>query len=92
MEYIKLFWEHDLEDEPVVIYYEVDVENERMAVRSIDLFRNGETENISDFYRDVIEILPIPTAEAFNAGEYGQVFRACLITREEFEKVWNAQE
>ena len=34
MEYIKLFWEGAPEGEPSVILYEVDTENERLALRS----------------------------------------------------------
>ena len=32
MEYIKLFWEDAPEGEPSVILYEVDTENERLAL------------------------------------------------------------
>ena len=35
MEYIKLFWEDAPEGEPSVILYEVDTENERLALHSI---------------------------------------------------------
>ena len=34
MEYIKLFWEDAPEGEPSVILYEVDTENERLALHS----------------------------------------------------------
>lgn len=89
MEYIKLFWEHDLEEEPTAILYEVNTENERLAERSIDIFRDSSTRNISDLYAGVIEILPIPTVGEFNTGTYGEEFSACQITKEEFEKIWS---
>ena len=38
IEYIKLFWEGAPDGEPAVILYEVDTENERLALRSIDIF------------------------------------------------------
>ena len=38
IEYIKLFWESAPEGEPPVILYEVDTENERLVLRSIDIF------------------------------------------------------
>ena len=38
IEYIKLFWEDAPEGEPLVILYEVDTGNERLALRSIDIF------------------------------------------------------
>ena len=41
MEYIKLFWEDAPEGEPSVILYEVDTENERLALHSIDIFADG---------------------------------------------------
>ena len=43
IEYIKLFWEDAPEGEPPVILYEVDTENERLALRSIDIFADGRT-------------------------------------------------
>jgi len=89
IEYIKLFWEHDLADEPTSILYEVNMENERLAERSVELFRDGRMEKIPDLYADVIEITPIPTIEEFNADAYGEEFHACRITKEEFEKIWN---
>ena len=45
IEYIKLFWEGAPEGEPSVILYEVDTENERLALRSIDIFADGRTRN-----------------------------------------------
>ncbi len=43
IEYIKLFWEGAPEGEPSVILYEVDTGNERLALRSIDIFMDGHT-------------------------------------------------
>ena len=45
IEYIKLFWEDAPEGEPSVILYEVDTGNERLALRSIDIFMDGHTRN-----------------------------------------------
>ena len=61
IEYIKLFWEDAPEGEPSVILYEVDTGNERLALRSIDIFMDGHTHNIPDLYDGAIEITPIPT-------------------------------
>ena len=46
MEYIKLFGEDAPEGEPSVILYEVDTENERLALHSIDIFADGRTRNM----------------------------------------------
>ena len=59
IEYIKLFWEGAPEGEPSVILYEVDTENERLALRSIDIFADGRTRNIPALYDGAIEITPI---------------------------------
>ncbi len=55
------------------------------------MFRDGSTQNIWDPYADVIEIVAIPTVEAFNTDAYGKEFHACLITKEEFERIWNTK-
>ena len=88
MEYIKLFWEDAPAGEPPVILYEVDTENERLALRSIDISADGSTRNIPDLYDGAIEITPIPTVEEFNAHVWGEEFRACAIEKAEFETVW----
>ena len=48
IEYIKLFWEGAPEGETSLIRYEVDTENERLALNSIDIFADGRTRNIPD--------------------------------------------
>ena len=90
IEYIKLFWASAPEGEPSVILYEVDTENARLALRSIDIFADGHTRNIPDLYDGVIEVLPIPTAEEFNAHIWGEEFRACIIEQAEFEAIWES--
>ena len=90
IEYIKLFWEDAPEGEPTVILYEVDTENERLALRSIDIFADGRTCNISDLYDGAIEIMPVPTVEEFNAHVWGEEFHACIIEKAEFEAIWES--
>lgn len=88
MEYIKLFWEKAPEGEPPVILYEVDIESDRLALRSIDIFADGQTRNIPDLYDGAIEITPIPTVEELNAHVWGKEFLACIIEKAEFEAIW----
>ena len=88
MEYIRLFWEDAPEGEPAVILYEVDTENERLALRFIDIFADGRTRNIPDLYDGAIEITPIPAVEELNAHVWGEEFRACAIEKAEFEAIW----
>ena len=91
IEYLKLFWEDAPEGEPSVILYEVDTGNERLALRSIDIFADGRIRNIPDLYDGAIEIMPIPTVEEFNAHVWGEEFRACLMEKAEFEAIWENQ-
>ena len=91
MEYIKLFWDGAPENESPLILYEVDTEKERLALCSIDIFADGRTRNIPDLYDGVIEVLPIPTAEEFNAHIWGEEFRACVIEKAEFEAIWKSR-
>ena len=72
------------------ILYEVDTENERLALRSIDIFADGRTRNIPDLYDGVIEITPIPTVEELNAHVWGEEFHACVIEQAEFEAAWES--
>ena len=88
MEYIKLFGENAPEGEPPVILYEVNTEHERLALRSIDIFADGQTHNIPDLYDGAIEITPIPTVEELNAHIWGEEFHACVIEKAEFEAIW----
>lgn len=72
MEYIQLFWEHDCNEDPVVILYEVDRDDERLTRRSIDIFADRTCKNITDFYEGVIEITSTPTIEEFQAHIWGE--------------------
>lgn len=88
-EYVKIFWKYDLTDEPKVIIYEVDLNDNRYMLRMIDIYADRTCKNNDDPYRDVIEALPIKTAEEINNGIWGEEIRACLIDKEEFEEIWN---
>ena len=76
VEYIKVFADYESDDMPVVYLYEVDLEDERLALRAL--------------YRDVIEILSIPSVAELNSGEWGGGFFALAIREEEFEEIWNS--
>ena len=90
MEYIKVFMKYESMDMPVVYFYEVNVKDERLASRAIEVFENRRLSKMDDLYHDVIEILPIPTADELNAGIWGEGFRAFVISKAEFETVWKS--
>ena len=83
IEYIKLFWEDAPEGEPPVILYEVDTENERLALRSIDIFADGRARNIPDLYDGAIEITPIPTEMCIRDSAYFRDMSGCELAEVE---------
>ena len=63
-EYLKLYWKHTSEkeaEEPVVIIYEVDLQEERYATRLIDIFADYHTENTEDKAWGFVTDAPILT-------------------------------
>lgn len=89
MEYLKLFWKHNYPNDPVVIIYEVDTEDERYAIRLIDVFADGHTSNQEDKPLGYVTEAPVETVQEINAGDIGEELNACLISKEEFEEIWN---
>ncbi len=88
-EYIRCDWKHDFKDEPVTLLYEVDLNEERYATRMIDIYADGHTNNLQDADWKFVTEAPVPSIEDINKGECGEEFSACMISKEEFEKVWN---
>ncbi len=72
-------------DIPIVYLYEVNLDDERLALRAIEVFENRQLIKIDDLYRGVIEVLPIPTADEFNTKIWGEGFRAFVISRDRIE-------
>lgn len=89
MEYLKLYWKHDFPEDPIIIIYEADLDDERYAIRLIDIYADGHTDNQEDRAWGYVTEAPVPTVEEFNTTDYGEEFHACLTSKEEFEKIWN---
>ena len=90
-QYSTLLWVNATKREPRIFICEVDVHNQRLGLRSSDIFVDGHTCNIADLYDGAIEVTPIPTVEAFNNHVWGEEFHACTIDRAEFENTWDNQ-
>ena len=73
-----------------VYVYEVDLDGGRFCRRAIEIFHDGRVERIDDLYRDVIEAVPIPTAEELNAGVWGEGFRAFAVSEAAFDEIWRS--
>ena len=89
VEYIQLFMEYESDDMPVVYFYEVDLKDDRFALRAIEVFIDREVKRYEDLYSDVIEACPIPTVDEFNAKVWGEGFWATMISKEKFDEIWN---
>ena len=63
IEYIQLFMEYESDDMPMVYFYEVDVNDDRFALRAIEIFVDRTVKFYNDLYCDVVEVCPIPTVD-----------------------------
>lgn len=88
-EYIKCFWKYIDYETPVVVFYEVDLENERYATRMIDVFANRKVDNFIENSFEFITEAPVPTVSEINEMDE---FFAKFISKEEFEEVYNCCE
>ncbi len=88
-EYIRWYWRYIDDETPVILFYEVDLENERYATRMTEVFSDRKAiPVIYDDFEFVTEA-PIPTVEEINQDDE---FFAEIISKAEFEKVYNCNE
>ena len=83
--------EYESDDMPVVYFYEVDLKDNRFALREMEIFADRTVKIENDLYRDVIEVCSIPTVDELNAKVWGEGFYATIISREEFDEIWNTR-
>jgi hypothetical protein len=86
MEYFKASWIHDLPDEPVLFYSELD--SSRYETRKIELYRDervGLADADFEFGGAVLGLVPVPSIEEINSDPE---FVAQQISTEEFEEIW----
>jgi hypothetical protein len=84
--YLKVYWHHDLPDEPVELYSELD--DDRWEIRKIEIFRDGRCELADQAQLTgalTIGEAPIPLFEEI--AEQVE-FSPFLIDASEFETVW----
>ena len=73
----------------MVYFYEVDLNDDRFALREIEIFADRTVKIDKDPYYDVIEACPIPTVDELNAKVWGDGFYATIISKVEFDEIWN---
>ena len=84
-EYIKWYWKHDNENEPVILFYEVDLENERYAVRMAEVYADRAVKPVIEEGFEFITEAPIPEIKEINADPE---YFAEIITKEGFERIY----
>lgn len=89
IEYIQLFMEYESDDMPMVYFYEVDVNDDRFALRAIEIFVDRTVKFYNDLYCDVVEVCPIPTVDELNEKVWGEGFYATIISKDKFDEIWN---
>ncbi len=87
-EYIKWFWKYIDEETPVLLFYEVDLENERYATRMAEVFSDKTVKPVIEEGFDYISEAPIPMLDEINREPE---FCAEIILQAEFEEVYNSK-
>jgi hypothetical protein len=87
MDYIKVIWKHDLKEEPILLYSELD--SNRWEVRKVEVFRDGSYGYAGDGqeHRARLGVVPVPSLAEIAQGPE---FEPCQIRKEEFEAIWRA--
>lgn len=86
MEYLKVKWYHQHQDEPIEIYSELNPE--RWEIRKVEIFRDGDTSYASPIQRTGTTWLaeaPLPALTEINAQKD---FEGTVIDRQTFERMW----
>ena len=84
-EYIKCYWKYIDDETPVVLFYEVDLENKRHATRGAEVFINRKALPVIEPGFEFITETPIPMIDEINIDND---FFAEIISKEEFERVY----
>ncbi|MGW5336629.1 DUF6881 domain-containing protein [Streptomyces bauhiniae] len=86
MEYWKVDWLHDFDDEPTRLYSEVG--NDGYEIRKIQRYRDGRILKADEAHEAAnIGLSEIPVGSIEDVASQPD-FAACLIGREEFEEAW----
>jgi hypothetical protein len=87
MEYLAVQWKHSLPDMPIEIFSEID--QQRMEIRKVEIFRNGEfgfASSAATRGPTKLGIEPLPPFEEIKSQPE---FSPRRISREEFEAMWS---
>jgi len=84
-EYIKCFWKYIDDDTPILLFYEIDLENERYATRMTEVFSDRRAIPVIEKGFNYITEAPVPTIDEISRE---LEFFAVIISKEEFENTY----
>ena len=87
MQYIKVKWLHNLSDEPIILYSEIDTFF--WEIRKIEVFPNGDlgyaSKSLCSSKKTRLGIEPLPPLDEIASDP---VFELEHISKQEFEDLW----
>jgi hypothetical protein len=86
-EYIKWRGTQNNKDEGFLLFYEVDLDNDRYATRMIEIQEDGSVNPIVEEGFEFITEAPVPTIEEINTDPE---WHAELISETEFEEIYES--
>lgn len=84
--FLKVEWIHHFQDEPILIYSELD--DQRYEIRKIEIFRDGSMTFASEEKQTgstFLSEMPLPTIEEIGRDPQ---FIPSIISAEEFHRLW----
>lgn len=87
-EYIKWFWKYIDDETPILLFYEIDLENERYATRMTEVFSDKKAVPVIEEGFEFITEAPVPTIDEINKEPE---FFAVVISKEEFENAYKSE-
>lgn len=87
MKYLQVSWIHNFDDEPILLYHEMD--DHGYEVRKIEIYKDGSfgiASSETDFGGTLLSPEPIPDVEEIRRDSQ---FIPRIISREEFEEEWH---
>ncbi|MEV4611329.1 hypothetical protein AB0K43_01830 [Kitasatospora sp. NPDC049258] len=87
MEYVKVEWAHEFEDEPVM--YLSEIAEDRYETRKVQIYRSGRIEWADEAHETAtagLSEVPFPPLEEIDSQPE---FTASLIEESDFESAWN---
>ena len=87
-EYKRSFWKYIDEETPIMLFYEVDLNNDRYATRMCEVYTDRTIIPVVEPGFEFVTEAPVPTVYEINLDSQ---FYAELISKDEFEKIYKAK-